>query len=114
MHRFFACYLVVPDLLRRVIGCAADAEFYQRCKVVEHVDLVIDAGILRIGSRRTFGIGAEAGVLDRIIITLLWVPRQVVAKIVNLDIFLAQILRAWRDIGGEVIDGEIGFLKDTL
>ena len=74
MHRFFACYLVVPDLLRRVIGCAANAEFYQGCKVVEHVDLVIDAGILRIGSRCTFGIGAEAGVFDRIIITFLRIP----------------------------------------
>ena len=32
----------------------------------------------------------------------------------NLDFFLAQILRTWRDIGGEVINGEICFFKDIF
>lgn len=56
VNRFLTRDLAVAHFLCGVIGGPTDSEFDQRGEIVEHVDLVVDARILRIGSRGALGI----------------------------------------------------------
>ena len=54
-HAFLARDVAGADLLRRVVGGAADAELDVGRVVVEVVDAVVDAVVLAVGARRALG-----------------------------------------------------------
>ena len=78
------------DLLRGVVGRAADAELDVRRVVVEVVDPIVDAVVLAVGAGRALRRGLEAAVLDCVVVAALRVPLQIVAEIVHLDLLASR------------------------
>src|SRR5690606_32278500 len=78
--------LVVANFMRRIRGRSTYAELYEAQIVMEAVNLVVEAGVLRISPLRPFGIGLEAGVLPAIVEVFLRVPANVVAQKMNLGL----------------------------
>ena len=76
---FLAGDLAVADLLRGVVGAAADAVLDVGGVVEKVVDFVVDGVVFRVGARRALGAGHKAAVLDRVVVRPLRVPALVVA-----------------------------------
>ena len=94
--------LTVADLLRGVVGCAADAVLDVGCVIEKIVDLVVDRVVFRIRPLRALGRGAEAPVLDRVIVRPLRVPLFVIAEIPHLDVVFLKVRGLGRQIDRKV------------
>ena len=102
--------LAVPHFLGRIIGGPANAELNLRGEIVEHVDLVVDAGILGVAAGGALGIGLKAGMFGGVVIALLRVPFQIVAQIVHHHAAALQIVCGGRDVGREIVQRVAVFL----
>ena len=71
---------LVADLLRCIVGRAADAVLDVGGVVEEIVDFVVDGVVLGVGSLGALRRGAETAVLDTVIVRALRVPLFVVAR----------------------------------
>ena len=97
--------LLVADLLRGVVGRAPDAVLDVGRVVEEVVDLIVNGIVLGVGALCALGRGAEAAVLDAVIVRALRVPFFVVAQIPHLNVVLFQVAGFARQV-----DGKVGFV----
>ena len=93
---------LVADLLRCIVGRAADAVLDVGGVVEEIVDFVVDGVVLGVGSLGALRRGAEAAVLDTVIVRALRVPLFVVAQIPHLDVVFLEVGRLTRQINRQV------------
>jgi len=77
---FVAVNVAGTDFLRRVIAGTANTEFHAGRVIVKVVDSIVDAIILAVSSWGALRRSLEAAVLDCIIITILRMPLEVIAK----------------------------------
>ena len=83
VHTLPAGDLPVADLLSGVVTGSSKTELDEGREIVERVDLVVDAAVLGVGTLCPLGVRRKAGVVDCVVETLLRIPLQVVAEIVN-------------------------------
>ena len=97
--------LLVTDLLRRIVGGAADAVLDVGGVVEKVVDFIVDGVVFGVGALRALRRGAEPAVLHRVVVGPLRVPLLVVAQIPHLNVVFLQI----GGLAGQV-DGQIGLV----
>ena len=105
-HSFIACDDVVADFVRGIVRRAPVAELNERRVVEEVVDPVVETVVLAISTGSAFGSSLEARVFGGVVVRTLWVPVQVVAEVVELDVDLGQLLWGGGHVGQEVSEGD--------
>ena len=94
--------LLVADLLRGVVGRAADAVLDVGRVVEEIVDLVIDGVVLGVGALCALRRGAEAAVLDAVVVCALRMPLLVIAQIPHLNVVFLKVGGLRRQVDGQI------------
>ena len=94
--------LLVADLLRGVVGRAANAVLDVGRVVEEVVDLVIDGVVLGVGALGALRRGAEAAVLDAVVVRALRMPLLVIAQIPHLNVVFLKVGSLGRQVDGQI------------
>jgi hypothetical protein len=102
-HPFVPVYIARPDFLGSVVAGSPNAELDAGREVMQVVDAVIDAVVLRVGTGRAFWRGLEPPMLDGIVIAGLRVPFQVVTEVMYFDILLRNSIRIGWQVGLQVV-----------
>ena len=74
IRTLFPCNLSITYFLRRIISRTANTKLNECGEVVEHVYSVINATVLGVRALSPIAIRLEAGIFDRVVITLLRIP----------------------------------------
>src|SRR5262249_43578468 len=73
-HALLTCDITRADLLRSVVNCASNPKLDESCIIMQIVNAIIDAIVLTVSPWGTLRRRLEAAVLDRVVVTALWVP----------------------------------------
>ena len=93
---------LIADLLRGVVGRAANAVLDVGRVVEEIVDLIVDGVIFRIGALGALRRGAEAAVLDAVVVRALRMPLLVIAQIPHLNVVFLKVGGLARQVDGQI------------
>src|SRR5262245_42871413 len=70
-NTFFPREVAIPNLLRRIVSRPPNSKLDERRVVVQSVDLVVETVVLAVGTFGPGGVGLEARVLHRIVVSFL-------------------------------------------
>src|SRR6202163_427217 len=102
-HALIAIDIAGANFLSSIIAGTSNSKFDAGGVIVKIVDAIIDAVVLAVGTGCSLGRGLKSAVFDRVVVTALRMPPEVISQVMHFHILFCKPVGISRQVGLQIV-----------